>query len=138
MNLAFPTSKEFLAMCENENSSSFLKKDTRDLGEKIAQELKMIQIDSDMKAVELKIYRMILDGNSLHRRRIRLFMNDLSKHKECHVWIMDIINKLADDNEYKAVYYDIEYPGYGGHGIITYAVCCLIPISEYTDNYEKY
>lgn len=140
MNLTFPTSKEFLAMCEDKkNNSEFSKEEeTRELGEKITQELKMIQIDSDMKAVELKIYRMILDGHSLHRRRIRVFMNDLSKYRECHVWIMEIITKLADNNGYKAVFYDRECPGYGGHGLITYTVCCLIPISEYTDDYEKY
>lgn len=131
--MEFPSAEEFLARCD-EHKNKYLNQSPKVEKErkiKLETELKMMEIENDLRLATLKIQKLILDYKILDERKFIISVDSLSKHSECHPQIKIMINKLADEKGYKAIYTLKEYGVQWRSVVDTYVECTLIPLSEY-------
>lgn len=133
MELNFPVADDFVTMCdvyEKQTSCFVVNPEVQKMKDIVSQELKMAEIDYDTRTATLKIHKILLDNGSLYKRRIRFYMTDMSKHRECHYRIKNIVSVVAESNGYEVVYYKMDC-----YNKIN-EVCCLVPRSEFKNDYN--
>lgn len=138
--MELPKSEEFLAQCDLYKEQGYIYDpvENNKTLEQIKQELKLVEMEQDMdvKKITLKINTEVYNTNVLYKRKICFSMDDLSKHKECHKQISDIVSKIAHEKGYKAHFYEIE--DRCRYDYIYHPMCVFVPISEYDENnYDK-
>lgn len=133
--MEFPSADEFLARCD-EHKNKYLNQNPKVEKErkiKLETEIKMMEIENDLRLATLKIQKLIMDYKILDERKFIISMSDLSRHTECHPQIKIMINKLADEKGYKVTYTIKEYEVQWRSKVDTYTECNLVPLSEYTE-----